>query len=427
MTSLSRKIFTSSAADEDLKRLLSLRVLSVAGQLLAILVAVYYLDISLPLAPLFYILAALLLWSLFSWLFLKNKYKDTANGFFLQLLVDVASLSAVLYFTGGATNPFAWFLLLPHSVASTLLSRNYVWLMALITSVSYSLLVFYYQPLLHLDHHLEMGAGEHFKDHVIGMWLGFVSATILLAHFVAGMAESLRKRNELLLGMKERIFRDERIVALGTLATGAAHELGTPLGTMDIVAHELALEVQQSGDEAMYNKLTIIQGQIKRCKQVLLSITESATADKYETGQVVAVDEYIKAVVAQWRISHLGVGLQERVLGCGPKPTILSDVALTRALINILDNAAQASPEYVMIRLNWSDNDMLLEVVDRGAGMDPAQLAKLGSDLIGSTEKGLGIGVYLSKASIERIGGEVQWNNGERSGVRVTIKVPLTI
>jgi len=415
------------AADENLKRLLSLRALSVSGQLIAVFVAVFYLDMLLPVGALLYILGALLVWSVFSLWFFKKSHNYSADSFFLQLLVDVISLTAVLYFTGGATNPFAWFLLVPHSVASTLLTRHHVWLMALFTSLAYTLLVFYYQPLQHLDHHMEMGAGGHFKDHVVGMWIGFVLATILLAHFVAGMAESLRKRNELLLEMKEQIFRDERIVALGTLATGAAHELGTPLGTMDIVLHELVLDVKDSRDEAMKSKLAIMQGQIKRCKKVLLGITESVTVDQYDSGQLMAVDEYIKVVISQWRISHLGVDLHESIDSLGPAPSLVSDMALTQALINILDNAAQASPAYVAINLAWSNKDIVIEVIDRGAGMSEIQLAKLGSGLMSSKEQGLGIGTYLSEASIERMGGTIQWRNGVESGVCVSIKLPLKI
>jgi len=417
----------ASAPDENLKRLLSLRALSVSGQLVAIFIAVFYLDMLMPVETLLYILGALVAWSVFSlWVF-KKRHKYTADSFFLQLLVDVISLTAVLYFTGGATNPFAWFLLVPHSVASTLLRRHHVWLMALLTSLAYTLIVFYYQPLQHLDHHMEMGAGGHFKDHVMGMWIGFVLATILMAHFVAGMAESLRTRNELLLEMKERIFRDERIVALATLATGAAHELGTPLGTMDIVVHELALDIKDSNDDSMKSKLSIIQGQIKRCKKVLLSITESATVEQYDSGQLMAADEYIKAVITQWRISHLDVELHERVDGSGTVPRLVSDMALTRAIINILDNAAQVSPSYVSINLAWTKESIIIEVMDRGTGMGEAQLAKLGSNLMSSKEQGLGIGTYLSKASIERIGGDIQWRNGKQSGVCVMIKVPLKI
>tara|TARA_R110002074_G_scaffold57232_1_gene140835 strand:- start:14012 stop:15286 length:1275 start_codon:yes stop_codon:yes gene_type:complete len=417
----------TSLADENLRRLLFMRALSVGGQVLAMLVAIYYLDMALPFAPLLITLMCLIIWSVFTLFFIKNPIRITDNFFFLQLIVDVIALTTVLFFTGGATNPFAWFLLVPHSVASTLLSQRYVWLMAVITSLSYTLIVFFYRPLVHLDHPMEMGMGGHFSDHVVGMWIGFVLSTMLMAYFVAGMAESLRKRNELLLKMKEQIFRDERLVALGTLATAAAHELGTPLGTMDVLAHELELELQQPANRSMSDKLSIIQGQIKRCKKVLSSITETVAVDKYDAGQLLAVDDYLASVIAQWRISHLDVNLTEIIKGLEPTPSIVANVALTHALINILDNAAQASPTFVSISLDWNDDSMIIEVEDHGDGMEEAKIANLGVDMRSSKMAGLGIGIYLSKATIERLGGEIKWENRKPNGLRVTMSAPLLV
>ncbi|ORU91763.1 MAG: histidine kinase [Cycloclasticus sp. symbiont of Poecilosclerida sp. N] len=415
------------ATDENLKRLLSLRVLNISGQIIATFTAVYYLDFSLPIKPLLAILICLIAWSIFTLFFLKQSRRIDDNVFFLQLSIDVAALAAILYFTGGATNPFAWFLLVPHSIASTLLSRRYVWLMALLTSLSYTLIVFYYRPLVHLDHPMEMGVGGHFADHVIGMWIGFVLATILMAHFVAGMAEALRTRNDALLRMKERIFRDERLVSLATLATGAAHELGTPLGTMDILAHEMKLEIEESGSSALGDKLSVIQGQIKRCKKVLLSITRTVNTEQYGSGQLVRVDEYIESVIAQWRISNVNANFNQAINAKSPPPSIISNVALTRALVNILDNAAQASPDCINLTVAWSDKRLELVVEDIGSGMDDSQLQKLGQQLVASTKEGLGMGVYLTKATIEQLGGSIHWVNKDTQGVRVSISVPLSI
>lgn len=417
-----------SASDENLKRLLSLRALSISGQLTAILTAIYYLEMALPIKPLAMILAGLIVWSLFTLFLLRRTSKITDNSFFSQLIIDVVALTGILYFTGGASNPFAWFLLVPHSIASTLLSQRHVWLMALLTSLSYTLVVFYYQPLVHINHPMEMGVGGHFADHIIGMWIGFVLSTFLLAYFVAGMAQSLRKRNELLSEMKERMYRDERLVALGTLATGAAHELGTPLGTMDVVAHELKIELREMAmaDESVNNKLSILQGQIKRCKKVLSTITETATTERYDSGQLLPVDEYLSNVVAQWRISNLNVNLMERVDGKGGAPKLISDVALTRALINVLDNAARVSPNHVGLTLGWNDKSISIVIEDEGCGMDEAQLLKLGKHMMISKEKGLGLGIYITKATLERLGGSIKWGNREHKGVCVSICIPLT-
>jgi len=418
---------TTPAQDDNLKYLMSLRVLSVSGQLIAIVVSIYYLDISLPIQPLAMIISGLIVWSLVTLFLLKQASQITHNAFFVQLVVDVIALTGILYFTGGATNPFAWFLLVPHSIASTLLTRRHAWLMALLTSVSYTLLVFYYQPLVHSNHAMEMSASGHFAAHVIGMWIGFVLSSFLLAFFVAGMADSLRKRNKLLSDMRERIFRDERLVALGTLASSAAHELGTPLGTMDIVLHELDIDLREKVDESAINKLSILQGQIKRCKKVLSSITEKATSEKFDSGQWVQVDQYLASIVAQWRISNLNINLIEEVKGQGEAPKLLSDVALTRALMNVLDNAARVSPHYIRLVLNWDDHDIRLFIEDEGSGMDKLHLDKLGKHIMASKDNGLGLGVYITKATLERLGGSIRWENRKPKGVCVNILLPVKV
>ncbi len=415
----------SHPLNSALKRLFSLRAFNISGQIIAILAAIYYLDISLPIQPLAIVLMSLVFWSVLTLFLFKQPSKITDNVFFLQLSVDALALTAMLYFTGGATNPFAWFLLVPHSIASTLLSRRYVWLMALLTSLSYTLVVFFYLPLVHLDHPMEMGMGDHFQDHVMGMWIGFVLSTMLMAHFVAGMAESLRKRNAQVLQLREQMFRDERLVALGTLATSAAHELGTPLGTMDVLAHELALELEQASDTSIGRKLSIIQGQIKRCKNVLLSITRTAADHQYNFGQLMTVDDYMDTVITQWKISNLDVHFSQVIKGKGPMPSLISDTALTRALINVLDNAAQASPHFICLELDWNADSIRIVIIDEGEGMAAEQLEKLGKQPMTSKEEGLGIGIYLTKATIEKLGGYIQWQNRQTKGVQVSIQLPL--
>ena len=413
--------------DENLRRLLSMRALSIGVQFIAILFAEYYLGLSLPLHLIMATLICLLIWSFFTLFLLKRLDSISSNFFFFQLVIDVLALALVLYLSGGATNPFAWFLLVPHSVAATLLPKAYVWLMACLTSLSYTLLVFFHQPLMYVDHPLGMGVNGHFSDHIIGMWVGFVLLTALMSYFVAGMAGSLRNRNESLVKMKEQIFRDERLVALGSMAASAAHELGTPLGTMDVVAHELALELEPLKNASFNNQLSIIQGQIKRCKNVLSAITQTATMDQYDTGQLLKVGKYFHKALAQWRLSHLDVNFIKIIKGKEPEPKLVSDIALTYAFINILDNAADASPSFVRVTLDWNKEQVILLIEDQGNGMDASQLAVLGAQMVSSKEAGLGIGTYLAKASIERIGGEIRWESRSPKGLRVSITIPLSI
>jgi len=416
---------SKSAPQENFKSLLLLRVFSMLGQLLAIFLAVYRAQLSLPIEPLLSILFVNAAWSVTSYILFKRQEKISENSFFIQLVFDVLMLTALLYFTGGATNPFAWFLLVPHTIASTILSRRYAWLMAVIASLAYTVIVYFYVPLIHMDHPMEMGMGGHFEDHIIGMWLGFVLSAFLMAYFVAGMADALRKRNQVLSELKEKMYRDERLVALGTLATGAAHELGTPLGTMDIIAHELEQQFKTEEQKPIKEKLVLIQKQIKRCKESLANITETASHERFDAGQIMAVDDYLKELVMQWQVSHTSVNFQQQWNELDVVPKIVPDVSLSHAIINILDNAAQASIDLVMLVVNWDNQYLHIIVRDDGPGMDATQLEKLGMGVQLSTQAGLGLGAYIAKASIERLGGFIEWSNNIEQGLDVSIRVPI--
>ncbi len=416
---------SKSAPQENFKSLLLLRVFGMLGQLVAILLAVHHIQLSLPIEPLLALLLVNAIWSAASYVLFQRQEKVSENGFFIQLVFDVLMLTALLYFTGGATNPFAWLLLVPHTIASTILSKRYAWLMAVIASLAYTVIVYFYVPLMHMDHPMEMGMGGHFEEHIIGMWLGFVLSAFLMAYFVAGMADALRKRNQVLNELKEKMYRDERLVALGTLATGAAHELGTPLGTMDIIAHELELQFKTAEQKPIKDKLVLIQKQIKRCKESLANITETATHERLDAGQIIDVDDYIKELVMQWQVSHASEGFQQQWNGKGVVPKIVSDVSLSHAIINILDNAAQASNEQIMLMVNWDNQYLHMIVRDDGPGMSGELLEKLGVSVQLSTQAGLGLGAYIAKASIERLGGDIEWKNNKEQGLDVLIRVPI--
>lgn len=410
---------------DHIMRILLLRAVGVVGQMTASAWVFYYLDLSLPLQPLAITLVILCLFSLATSFFLRGRSRVTEGTLFFQLMADVVFLTVVLYWTGGATNPFAWFLLVPQSLASSLLSYRYAWWMAFFTSLAYSLLIFFYQPLMYS--HKMAGMEGQFSDHIMGMWIGFILSTHLMAYFVAGMADSLRKRNALLAAMNEQIFRGERLVALGSLAAGAAHELGTPLGTIDVLTHELARQAKKLNDTEMVDKMSLIQGQIKRCKDVLSSITKTAGDDKYNTGQVQAVDQYVDNVLAQWQISHLDVMIEKHLIGPSPANKMVPELGLTHALINLLDNAAQASPEYVSITINWDDKDLFVTIEDKGKGMGKRELQQLGNPIASSKDMGLGIGIYLTKATIERMGGHINWENRVGGGISAMVRAPLGI
>lgn len=410
---------------ENLRRLLLLRWVGVLLQAMVILVAVYFLALDIPLVATLTVLLLLVGVNVISLLYFNKARRISHRVFLSQLLLDVLALTAMLYFTGGASNAFAWFLLVPHTLASTLLPKPYVWLMAVITSAAYSFLMFFFIPIPGPMADMEMAASGHFQQHIMGMWLGFVLVSFLMAYFVADMAHTLRLRSKLLASMREDALKSERLIALASLATGAAHELGTPLGTMDIVAHELGLAFAKENNSVVAEQLETIQKQIKRCKRVLLRITDNINKGEPNEGQACAIDQYLQHILKQWRVSHLDVALETVYEGKSPAPVFISNVSLTHALMNVLDNAARVSPHFVSLKCYWSDKELVVRVLDDGPGIDDQRLKSMGQSMQTSEQAGLGIGLYLTKASIERMGGTIAWSNRQQGGLSVSLTIPL--
>ena len=407
----------------NLFRLFLLRNISVASQLMVIVIVTQWLDLKLPLVPLISILVLLLFWNFVSWWRTQRYGLESEREFFLQLAVDTIAFAGVLYYTGGATNPFAWFFLLPLMVAATVLAKPYIWSLAALTILCYSLLMKVHIPLGGSNH---MSHGSGFEQHVLGMWIGFVLSTVLISYFVAGIAHSMRQRDQMLAKAREQALRDERIVALGTLAAGAAHELGTPLATISIVAEDLEQASVIAGDKELKAKVDIIHDQIARCKQALSVISASAGEVRAESGQLLYVEDYLQQIIDKWQHEKPTVTLQYRMDG-DDSSQLVAERALDQALINILNNAADASPNDVEFIANWDKKSLVLEIKDRGPGFSEDDSAAAGKKMFSNKEHGLGLGLFLTHSVVGRLGGDVSLYNRQGGGVSTQITLPLVL
>ena len=410
---------TQASSARNLKRLFLLRNLMIAGVLLALLVIHFIADLTLPLAQLLLITGSLGLVNVWTWQRIRSEVHIRDEEFFIQLTADVLALTGVLYFTGGATNPFAWIFLIPLIIAATVLSTRATWLMAALTTSCYSLLMFFFRPLPAGDH---MHHDDNFTQHVFGMWFGFVLSAALIAWFVVGMANTLRKRDQMLAEAREQALRDEQLVALGTLATGAAHELGTPLATMAIVTRELE---RADVSEAMKRKLSILRDQVGRCKQALSVISASAGEARAESGSLIRVEHFLNKVIGEWQSQCLQADIEMQLEGGPASAQIVDEYTLHQSLINLLNNAADVSSEPLVFKSYWDDDQLEIDILDRGPGLHPNTIASLGQQKTSQKEYGMGLGLFLTHATIQRIGGNIALFDREGGGTCTRIQLPL--
>jgi two-component system sensor histidine kinase RegB len=412
---------SSDAGRRNLQRLFLLRNITILAIVTGTLLATRVYGLDLPQRQLVMIICLLVGLNVLTLLRLRTAQAVKDAELFVQMLLDVSGITAVFYYTRGASNHYVWFFLLPLIIAATILPRTYTWIMAALTVGCYSALLYYNVPLPHGGMHHNGG----FEMHVFGMWLGFVMSAGFVAVLIVGMAHSLRERDRRLAEAREQALKNEQLVALGTLAAGAAHELGTPLGTMAILAAELEQEYADPSSTDLRDKLGIIRQQIDRCKEALSVISASAGANRAESGHRMPVRDYLGEVIREWQDQRPEVGLDFLCDVIEPDCDILAEHTLTQALVNILNNAADASPENIRLEASCSSAGLVLGIYDHGPGLKQDVYERLGKTPVTTKKEGMGVGLYLAYATIERLGGTLSFRNHDGGGTLTRIVLPL--
>ncbi len=425
----------------QLRRLVALRGIAVAAQLASLAVVWQVLQLALDWQPMLLTIAALAAINLFTWLRLRVDRPVSNTELFSQLVMDVIALTFLMYYSGGSTNPFISLYLLPLVIAAATLPARYTWGMAALTTFCYTGLMKYYVPLPALpgyssaapnigekDHDIAgmsgMSQDNIFNLHVLGMWLGFVFSATIIAWFVVRMAQAVRQRDEMLAQVREDILRNERIVALGTQAAGAAHEMGTPLSTMAVVIGELQHDAAD-GQAELRESLTVLDEQVRGCKRILDKILANAQDSGAVTRQ--AVDALLAELLNEWQLLRPAARYRFDKHGTQPSPCINVDITLRSALMNLLNNAADASPQAIEINAHWDDRSFKLEIRDHGNGLSDDAMRKAGSAFFSTKMEGRGLGLLLANATVERMGGTVCLFNRAEGGATTELTLPLAV
>ena len=399
----------------NLKLLIWLRAVSIVGQFTAVIIAKHYLEISLQTGVLYTWIGIYVFINLLTIARLYTKIEIHKWEFFAHLIVDIIILTILLKYSEGGANPFVSLYLIPLTISAITLPAMFTWVLAAITICCYSLLVWVFSPMTGHSFH-----ANHFDVHVIGMWLGFVISAALVAFFVVRMGRIIQLQQQKLAEQKSQQLQNEQFVKLGTLAASTAHELGTPLGTM-----QLAVEELQNNPEDNKKQLHILNDQIKRCKEALSVLSASVGAPPLESGQPMKVKNFIDDVFNDWQQSRPAINIETNWVSDSSGPEIIAERSLKQAIKNILDNAADVSPEYVLCEASLKQDELILKVSDHGPGITFDKNEKIGQQPVSSKAKGMGLGLFLSHGIIKRFGGNVSLKNIREGGLQTTISLPI--
>jgi two-component system sensor histidine kinase RegB len=398
------------------RRAVILRWWLLAAVAVAVSSAPTFLDIGLPRLPMFAVVGLMAGFNAYIQWSTRANVETGAAELFGQLCVDLVALGILLYLSGGAANPLISFLLVPVAVAALSLPGRHTAAVAVLAIAIYSLLMWRFLPLPVAD--AERGA----RLHLGGMWLTFVVSATMIAWFVARMTASIRERDNRLAAAREQALRDERVVALGAMAAGAAHELGTPLATMAVVVGEL--EQEPSLDADARADLALVREQIALCKGIISNMAARTGATRPEQLEAQDCAEWVRGVCARWQAMRPRAGSRVIVEGDGA-PWIPIDAALEQGLTSLLNNAADASDCEIEVRLAWNEAALTIVIEDRGPGFPAEVLRDAGRAPLSAREGGAGIGLLLAFSAVERLGGRIALANRPGGGACVSIELPV--
>lgn len=422
--------------------LLQLRWVAVMGQFIAIAIVFLLLRIPLFLPPLLVILAATAVSNLLLWQWLKihadHEIGDGDRRFercmALVSTMDLLSLTALLYVTGGATNPFFVFYFVNLALSAIVLPRNWVWGLNLLAIVLFAFISYDYYPVEVLaesmDAHASRWSGV-WTLRQIALVIAFAGCSSVIVYFLTRLTIALRQHEADLREAQRLQAASEQLEALGTLAAGAAHELATPLSTIAVVAHEVekVLETREGDgvDREVAGDIRLIRRELDRCRKIL---------DRMSIGAGQTIAETIQDVSwAQLKTETLaGLGDVERVdwqADCDEQAATVPIplVGLSQALRGLIQNALDASTEsqrvFVEIRPG-SENGWRITIRDQGQGMSPETARRAGQPFFTTKPpgKGMGLGVFLADNLIRRLGGKMEIRSAVDSGTSVTIQLP---
>jgi two-component system sensor histidine kinase RegB len=415
-----------AAGHKNMLQLIQLRWIAVFGQITTIIVVIFGFDIHLPLPHMLEVLACLIAFNIGSHLRWHERPFVTNRELFLALLVDVATLTAQLYLSGGASNPFAFLYLLQVILSAVLLEAWSTWTIVCITGLCFAGLSQFFMPLsLPPDHDEGL-----FSLYVEGMLISFLLIAALLAIFITRISSNRRAGDAQLAALRQRAAEEDHIVRMGLLASGAAHELGTPLATLAVILGDWKRMPEFSSNPVLIEEISEMQIQLQRCKTIVSGILLSAGEARGESSIKTTLNAFLGDIAEEFRATRPIVAFDYRNHIAQDMP-VAFDSALKQMICNVLDNALEASPRWLSFTAVREENELILSVDDTGPGFVPSMLDQIGKPYQSTKAKaGGGLGLFFVVNVARKLGGAVtahnRTENGHVAGATVRLTLPLS-
>jgi two-component system sensor histidine kinase RegB len=435
MTNLTTTLATSQPRPSRIGRgrvrvrtLTVIRWIAVAGQAAALLVVQFGLGYPLPLLPCFLAVAALAAVNLIGQVRRSQAQRlmtDREAAF--SFAFDLIQLTILLYLTGGLHNPFAVLILAPVTVAAAALSQRSTMGLAALAITGINVLAIYHLPLPWAE-----GAFRLPQILLAALAIALALAVLFITFYVFRVAEEMRRMSDALSEAQASLDREQRLSSLGALAAAAAHELGSPLGTISVIAKELARDLP--ADSPLRSDVELLMSQSDRCRDILRELSSRPTEAGEHPFEMMPASLMVQLAAAPHQRPHVALRIEERPDPKDPgMPLVPHRPEILHAFGNLLQNAIEFAQQEVKVVIAWTLDEVEISVSDDGPGFPATLLDKLGDPYLSSAARSeseardgdhMGLGIFIAQNLIERTGGSVSFQNNAYHGAEVRVIWP---
>ncbi|MEO3432473.1 ActS/PrrB/RegB family redox-sensitive histidine kinase [Inquilinus sp. CAU 1745] len=412
----------------SLRTLILIRWVAIAGQLAAVLGVAFGLGYPLPLGPLLAVIGVSVLLNVAATLQGRTRLRLGDRDAALYIAYDLLQLTVLLSLSGGLLNPFCMMLLAPLTVSATILSRRSTVALTALTLVCTLVLGLWHYPLPGPAGDMNLPA-----VYVFGIWLAMSVSAVFVAAYVHHVAEEARRMGDALAASQMALAREQRVSALGALAAAAAHELGTPLGTIAVVAKELSRDLPR--DSALAEDVTLLMSESERCRRILADLASQPDIGGGDPYEKLPLPVLVETAAQPHLRPEIILDIDSD--DAGDPPAIRRTPELLHGLGNLLQNALQFARAEVTVRTAWSADRVTLTIRDDGPGFPAGLLARIGEPYISGRGEGrvarsndgvhMGLGIFIATTLLEHAGATLDFSNGRDGGAKVVVSWPRDI
>jgi len=397
------------------------RWIAILGQYIAVATAFFWLEINFNI----YLASVCILISIILNIIVSIKFLPirtlNSNETLFYLIFDSIQLVALLYITGGLTNPFCILIIAPFIISATYLDLFRTIIIGIVSILSLSLLAFFYQPIS--SNIFEFSSSDFSSFQIFSIWLSLIVSLAFIGIYCFRVANESRKVEKALNETQIALSDEEKISDMMSLTAAAVHELGTPLSTISVIIKEIVNELDAS--EKNYDDILLIQSQIKRCSEILNRLRQGDISnDNSSFINELDFPRLINEIVKDYELEEIKLNFEIDDYFKNSNFIILRKPEIVHSLSNIIENAYQYAKHSVTIKLILKDENVILEIINDGEGFPANILPILGEPYVKKNEKnhkGIGLGLFIAKNLINKTVGKIEFRNIENTGASVKI------